>query len=73
MLFFAVIFTAFEPLTKNVLILMAALPPAVSMGVLVKKLNKNAQLASEGIVLSTLMGVITIPLVYIIIIKYFAV
>ena len=52
---------------------MAALPPAVSMGVLVKKLNKNAQLASEGIVLSTLMGVITIPLVYIIIIKYFAV
>lgn len=73
LMFFAVIFTAFEPLTKNVLILMAALPPAVSMGVLVKKLNKNAQLASEGIALSTLMGVITIPLVYIIIIKYFAV
>ena len=61
-----VMFTNFSPMVKCVLALMGALPPSVSGGALVRQRGKNATLASEGIVFSTIISILTIPVMYLI-------
>lgn len=51
-----------DDMVKSVLFLMSALPTAVSAGVLSRRLDCNAQLASEGIILTTLFSMGSIPL-----------
>lgn len=69
-MFLIIYFTMFTPIVKNVLVLMAALPSAVSMGVLVKKLGGNAILASEGVVVSTAISIVTLPIIYMCLINF---
>lgn len=64
--FCVVMFTDLSVMVKCVMILMSTLPPAVSTGVIVRKLGRNAKLASEGIILSTMFSVVTIPGVFLI-------
>ncbi len=65
--FAAVIWIPMDPLVKSVVILMSALPPAISTGVLVTKLGRNSQVASQGTVMMMLVCILTIPVMFLLI------
>lgn len=69
--FCVAIFLNIPDIVKCIVVMMSALPSSVSSGVLVRKLDKNANVASQGIVLSTLISVVTIPLIYMMLIQIF--
>lgn len=69
--FLAFAFLPMNPLVKSVALLMSTLPPAISTGVLVTKLGKNSQVASQGTVIMILISIITIPVMYAIITHLF--
>jgi len=53
----------FDPLTREVVLLISAMPVAFSAGALALRFGADATLAARGVFLSTLLSVLSVPLV----------
>lgn len=56
-------FVPLPSIIKIVIVLGAALPPATTISAIAANENRNYKLAADGIIVTTLMAIITIPIV----------